>query len=133
MYSLATLWLNGTHGSVTWISHLLPWAIYIFHWQDCWKYVTPRKGVWPKLWSLLQQGGGGSATAIYPSMLPLLSQIPEDVIGEHLKFYQEFFRNFREGYENSIASYLFMETQQLLFSQGWALRSSDIRNACFPL
>ena len=71
-------------------------ALYIFH-QDCWSRVNPRKGVFPRLWSMLRSGGHGNASVIYPNLLPLLSKIPDDVIGSDVTFYQELFNNMRTG------------------------------------
>ncbi|XP_013385834.1 E3 ubiquitin-protein ligase listerin [Lingula anatina] len=65
--------------------------------EDCWSNVNPRKGVLPKLWKVMKLGGSGSAGVICPNWLPLLSKIPEEIIGEGTGFYQEFFGNIKIG------------------------------------
>ncbi len=65
--------------------------------QDCWSKVNPRKGVLPRLWSLLKSGGNGSAHIIYPNLLPFLSKIPTDVTRDGLGFYKEWFDNMLVG------------------------------------
>lgn len=64
---------------------------------DCWKHVDARKGVLPQLWKVLKNGGFGSAVHIYPSLLPFLSLIPPEVMGDATEFYRTFFDAFREG------------------------------------
>ncbi|XP_071800460.1 E3 ubiquitin-protein ligase listerin-like isoform X2 [Asterias amurensis] len=64
---------------------------------NCWTHVNMRKAVLPKLWVMLRNGGSGSATVIYPNLLPLLSHIPAEVIGTGVEFYQELFGNLKEG------------------------------------
>lgn len=64
---------------------------------DCWKHVDARKGVLPQLWKVLKNGGFGSAVHIYPSLLPFLSLIPPEVMGDTTEFYRTFFDAFREG------------------------------------
>jgi hypothetical protein len=51
----------------------------------------------PGLWKTLRQGGAGSATVIYPNLLPYLSHIPQDVIGDGTQFYTELFNNIKTG------------------------------------
>lgn len=56
------------------------------------------KAVLPKLWKVLKTGGGGSAGAIYPHLLPLLSKFTKDVLGERtIEFYKNFFENLNLG------------------------------------
>eukprot|EP00794_Sanderia_malayensis_P000162 gene162-774_t len=74
--------------------------------EDCWERVNARKAVLPKLWSILRAGGHGNATIIFPNILPFLSKIPSMVFGKGAGFFQEFFRNFRNGLlsEKALAS-----------------------------
>ena len=65
--------------------------------QDCWSKVNPRKGVFPKLWSMMRHGGNGCAYLIHPNLLPLLGKIPADVIGDGVDFYKEWFGNLISG------------------------------------
>ncbi|XP_072018345.1 LOW QUALITY PROTEIN: E3 ubiquitin-protein ligase listerin-like [Amphiura filiformis] len=64
---------------------------------DCWSHVNPRKAVLPKLWSFLRSNGHGYAATIFPSLLPFLSKIPADVIGDGVAFYGEFFGHLKTG------------------------------------
>ncbi|XP_077977369.1 E3 ubiquitin-protein ligase listerin-like isoform X1 [Glandiceps talaboti] len=64
---------------------------------DCWKHINTRKAFLPKLWVIFRNAGNGSATVIYPNLLPLLSKIPVDVIGQGIGFYNEFFTNMKTG------------------------------------
>ncbi|XP_033118040.1 E3 ubiquitin-protein ligase listerin-like [Anneissia japonica] len=63
----------------------------------CWSHVNMRKAVLPKLWVLLKTGGKGSATVIYPNLLPLLSQLPAATFGQGIGFFQEYFGNMKTG------------------------------------
>ncbi|XP_064628174.1 E3 ubiquitin-protein ligase listerin-like [Lineus longissimus] len=65
--------------------------------EDCWKHINPRKALFPKLWSLMKAGFHGSANVVCPSLLPLLSKIPEEVIGTGIAFYNEFFGNMKSS------------------------------------
>ncbi|CAN8018047.1 unnamed protein product [Ixodes persulcatus] len=67
---------------------------------DCWKHVDARKAVLPQLWRVLKNGGFGSAVHIHPNLLPFLSLIPQDVMGDTVEFYRVFFDTFREGLLN---------------------------------
>lgn len=52
----------------------------------------------PKLWKILKTGGGGSAETIYPHLLPLLSKLNKDILGEKtIQFYSNFFENINNG------------------------------------
>lgn len=66
--------------------------------QDCWSRINARKGLLPKLWTLLRVGCKGSATVVGPNLLPLLSQVPASVVGDGLEFYHEWFSNMLLGY-----------------------------------
>ncbi|XP_048348617.1 E3 ubiquitin-protein ligase listerin isoform X2 [Sphaerodactylus townsendi] len=65
--------------------------------EDCWIHVNVKKGVLPKLWILLQEGGRGLATIIYPNLLPFISKVPDDVIEPKLDFYRTFFTSMIQG------------------------------------
>ncbi|XP_012683168.2 E3 ubiquitin-protein ligase listerin [Clupea harengus] len=60
---------------------------------DCWTHVNARKGMMPKLWVLLKEGGKGLATALHPNMLPFISKLPEEITTPVLDFYTTFFTN----------------------------------------
>lgn len=62
-----------------------------------WKHVSAEKLVFPKLWRILREGGQGNAAMIFPNMLPLLSKIPQSVIGTKQEFFTKFFDSMRAG------------------------------------
>lgn len=66
--------------------------------QDCWSRVNPRKGVFPKLWSLLKEGGRGCASSIFHSLLPFLSRVPQECKDNDTGFYMLFFGGLHTGY-----------------------------------
>jgi hypothetical protein len=65
--------------------------------QDCWSKVNPRKGTFPKLWNLLKEGGRGCAAATFHSLLPLLSQVPQEHRDNGIGFYELFFGSLQTG------------------------------------
>uniref|UniRef100_A0A4W4E3W3 E3 ubiquitin-protein ligase listerin n=1 Tax=Electrophorus electricus TaxID=8005 RepID=A0A4W4E3W3_ELEEL len=74
--------------------------------QDCWSHVNVRKGVLPKLWALLAEGGRGLATVLHPNMLPFLSKLPAEVTEPKLHFCTTFFSSITQGLasERALAS-----------------------------
>ncbi|KAF7277773.1 hypothetical protein GWI33_009194 [Rhynchophorus ferrugineus] len=64
--------------------------------KEWWKYVNIEKLFIPKLMSVLKHGGRGNAVIIYPSMLPLISQL-SPIEGNSLQFYTMIFDNMRLG------------------------------------
>ncbi|XP_078088588.1 E3 ubiquitin-protein ligase listerin [Mustelus asterias] len=65
--------------------------------EDCWTHVNAKKGVLPKLWAVLKEGGCGLATFVYPSLLPFISRLPEEIIGSKIEFFTLFFSTFSKG------------------------------------
>ncbi|XP_039911108.1 E3 ubiquitin-protein ligase listerin [Hirundo rustica] len=74
--------------------------------EDCWSHVNARKGVLPKLWTVLREGGRGLATVIYPNLLPFISKMPPDVVEPKLEYFRVFFSSIIQGFssERTIAS-----------------------------
>lgn len=70
-------------------------AIFI-NFQSWWQYINIEKLFITKLMKVLQQGGNGNAVAIYPHLLPLLSNLPFAVIDPNT-FYVNFFENMKTG------------------------------------
>lgn len=61
------------------------------------------KALLPKLWKILKTGGDGNAGAIYPHLLPLLSKLNKDILGDKtLSFYRNFFENIDTGLRSRI-------------------------------
>ncbi|KAJ8027197.1 E3 ubiquitin-protein ligase listerin [Holothuria leucospilota] len=71
--------------------------VLISRYPMCWQHVNMQKAVLPKVWSLLKQGGGGSAYIIFPNLLPFLSCLPEEVTNDKSSFYRNFFEKMKQG------------------------------------
>lgn len=65
--------------------------------EDCWTHVSARKGVLPKLWTVLKEGGRGLATVIYPYLLPFLSKLPSAITDPRAEFYSMYFTSMIQG------------------------------------
>lgn len=59
--------------------------------------VSFEKLVLPKLLRVCREGGKGSAAAIFPSLLPLLSKMPSSIVKDTQTFHNKFFSSIREG------------------------------------
>ncbi|XP_029375835.1 E3 ubiquitin-protein ligase listerin [Echeneis naucrates] len=64
---------------------------------DCWTHVNAKKGILPKLWTLLREGGKGMAKSLHPNLILLLSKLPQEVIDPPLEFYTTFFTSLTQG------------------------------------
>ena len=64
-----------------------------------WAHISPQKAVFPTIWKLLKAGGIGESQAaqIYPNLMPFLSKIPPEVMGDSGKFLQRWFSSMFEG------------------------------------
>jgi len=65
--------------------------------QDCWTKVNARKAVFPKLWSLLRDGGRGCAAATFYSLLPFISKVPQEHMGDGIWFCEQLFESLKTG------------------------------------
>uniref|UniRef100_A0A8C4JQK1 E3 ubiquitin-protein ligase listerin n=1 Tax=Dromaius novaehollandiae TaxID=8790 RepID=A0A8C4JQK1_DRONO len=65
--------------------------------EDCWSHVNARKGVLPKLWTVLREGGRGLATVIYPNLLPFISKVPLGIAEPKLDYFRTFFSSIIQG------------------------------------
>ncbi|KAM9020815.1 E3 ubiquitin-protein ligase listerin [Ara ararauna] len=74
--------------------------------EDCWAHVNAKKGVLPKLWAVLREGGRGLATVIYPNLLPFISKVPPGIAEPKLEYFRTFFSSIIQGLssERAIAS-----------------------------
>ncbi|XP_002190030.5 E3 ubiquitin-protein ligase listerin [Taeniopygia guttata] len=72
--------------------------------EDCWNHVNARKGVLPKLWAVLREGGRGLATVIYPNLLPFISKVPPDVVEPKLEYFRVFFSSVIQGLSSERAT-----------------------------
>uniref|UniRef100_A0A2L2Y589 E3 ubiquitin-protein ligase listerin n=1 Tax=Parasteatoda tepidariorum TaxID=114398 RepID=A0A2L2Y589_PARTP len=62
----------------------------VVNFENCWQEININKVVLPQLWSLLENGGKGNAQVLYPCLLPFLSKLPSEIIGNEniiLKFF----------------------------------------------
>lgn len=50
-----------------------------------------------KLDKILKNGGKGSASIIYPNLLPILSHLPDSILMNSTQFYNNFFANLQNG------------------------------------
>uniref|UniRef100_A0A8C3BDC2 E3 ubiquitin-protein ligase listerin n=1 Tax=Cairina moschata TaxID=8855 RepID=A0A8C3BDC2_CAIMO len=74
--------------------------------EDCWSHVNAKKGVLPKLWTVLREGGRGLATVIFPNLLPFISKVPPGITEPKLEYFRTFFSSIIQGLssERAIAS-----------------------------
>ncbi|NXT79473.1 LTN1 ligase, partial [Zapornia atra] len=74
--------------------------------EDCWSHVNAKKGVLPKLWTVLREGGRGLATVIYPNLLPFISKVPPGITEPKLEYFRTFFSTLIKGLssERAVAS-----------------------------
>ncbi|XP_075707339.1 E3 ubiquitin-protein ligase listerin [Rhinoderma darwinii] len=74
--------------------------------ENCWDHVNAKKGVLPKLWTVLREGGRGLATIIFPNLLPFISKVPSETTQPRMDFYNTLFDSLIQGLssERAIAS-----------------------------
>ncbi|XP_063699534.1 E3 ubiquitin-protein ligase listerin [Culicoides brevitarsis] len=65
--------------------------------ENWFNFVSREKVFLPKLFKLLKNGGNGNAVAIYPHLLPLVSQLNPEFLGDMTEFYRNFFISIKEG------------------------------------
>uniref|UniRef100_A0A336LRQ7 E3 ubiquitin-protein ligase listerin n=1 Tax=Culicoides sonorensis TaxID=179676 RepID=A0A336LRQ7_CULSO len=65
-------------------------------------FVNKEKVFFPKLWKLLKSGGSGNAVTIYPHLLPLVSKLTEEFVGDLHDFYKNFFAAIKEGMQQIV-------------------------------
>ncbi|XP_056415439.1 E3 ubiquitin-protein ligase listerin [Hyla sarda] len=65
--------------------------------ENCWDHVNAKKGVLPKLWTVLREGGRGLATIIFPNLLPFISKIPNKITQPRADFYSTLFDSLIQG------------------------------------
>ncbi|XP_012619918.2 E3 ubiquitin-protein ligase listerin [Microcebus murinus] len=65
--------------------------------EDCWLHVNAKKSVFPKLSTVIREGGRGLATVIYPYLLPFISKLPQSITNPKLDFFKNFLTSLVEG------------------------------------
>ncbi|KAJ7997588.1 hypothetical protein DPEC_G00230570 [Dallia pectoralis] len=99
---------------------------------DCWSHVNVKKGVVPKLWSLLRDGGKGLATALHPNLLPFISKLPSEVTSPHLDFYTTFYSSLIQGLSSQRAISSPTESSAIVRSFIECVRYTLIQNTGEP-
>ncbi|KAF7701263.1 E3 ubiquitin-protein ligase listerin [Silurus meridionalis] len=97
--------------------------------QDCWTHVNARKGVLPKLWPLLKEGGRGLATSLHPNMLPFISKLPREVTEPKLDFCSMFLSSIIQGLSSERALVSPSECSAIVFATMECLRFLLLQNA----
>ncbi|KAG8175436.1 hypothetical protein JTE90_028235, partial [Oedothorax gibbosus] len=64
--------------------------------EDCWQGIDIQKVALNQLWLLLQGGGRGNGSTLFPCLLPFLSRLPVEIV-EADSFLQQFFSSFVKG------------------------------------
>uniref|UniRef100_A0A8C9VFP1 E3 ubiquitin-protein ligase listerin n=1 Tax=Scleropages formosus TaxID=113540 RepID=A0A8C9VFP1_SCLFO len=96
---------------------------------DCWTHVNARKGVLPKLWLLLREGGKGLATILHPNLLPFISKLPKDITVPQLDFYCIFFTSIIQGLSSERAASSPSESAAIVCATMECLRFRVLQNA----
>ncbi|XP_041948451.1 E3 ubiquitin-protein ligase listerin [Alosa sapidissima] len=96
---------------------------------DCWSHVNARKGVLPKLWALLKEGGKGLATALHPNLLPFISKLPEEITTPALDFYTILFTNIILGLSSERAMSSPSESAAIIVATVECLRYCLVQHA----
>ncbi|KAM8975793.1 E3 ubiquitin-protein ligase listerin isoform 1-T1 [Pelodytes ibericus] len=97
--------------------------------EDCWDHVSAKKGVLPKLWSVLREGGQGLATVIFPNLLPFISRVPQRFKEPSLEFYNNFFCSLAQGLSSERATASPTECSAILSAYMECLRFAMQENA----
>uniref|UniRef100_A0A672KKG5 E3 ubiquitin-protein ligase listerin n=1 Tax=Sinocyclocheilus grahami TaxID=75366 RepID=A0A672KKG5_SINGR len=96
---------------------------------NCWTHVSARKGVMPKLWVLLKEGGRGLATSLHPNLLPFISKLPAEVTQPNLEFSRTFLTSVIQGLSSDRATSSPSESAAIIFATMECLRFIILQNA----
>uniref|UniRef100_A0A671LM47 E3 ubiquitin-protein ligase listerin n=1 Tax=Sinocyclocheilus anshuiensis TaxID=1608454 RepID=A0A671LM47_9TELE len=96
--------------------------------DNCWTHVSARKGVMPKLWVLLKEGGRGLATSLHPNMLPFISKLPAEVTQPNLEFSRTFLTSVIQGLSSDRAKSSPSESAAIIFATMECLRFIILQN-----
>uniref|UniRef100_A0A671QU41 E3 ubiquitin-protein ligase listerin n=1 Tax=Sinocyclocheilus anshuiensis TaxID=1608454 RepID=A0A671QU41_9TELE len=97
--------------------------------DNCWTHVSARKGVMPKLWVLLKEGGQGLATSLHPNLLPFISKLPAEVTQPNLEFSRTFLTSVIQGLSSDRATSSPSESAAIIFATMECLRFIILQNA----
>uniref|UniRef100_A0A8C2G9T2 E3 ubiquitin-protein ligase listerin n=1 Tax=Cyprinus carpio TaxID=7962 RepID=A0A8C2G9T2_CYPCA len=95
---------------------------------NCWTHVSARKGVMPKLWVLLKEGGRGLATSLHPNLLPFISRLPAEVTQPNLDFSRTFLTSVIQGLLSDRAKSSPSESAAIIFATMECLRFIVLQN-----
>nr|DBA34456.1 TPA: hypothetical protein GDO54_002013 [Pyxicephalus adspersus] len=90
--------------------------------EKCWDHVSAKKGVLPKFWTVLREGGRGLATIIFPNLLPFISRVPCDIKSPRLDFYNTMFESIIQGLSSERALVSPTESSAILTAYTECLR-----------
>uniref|UniRef100_A0A8C1VZE9 E3 ubiquitin-protein ligase listerin n=1 Tax=Cyprinus carpio TaxID=7962 RepID=A0A8C1VZE9_CYPCA len=96
--------------------------------DNCWTHVSARKGVMPKLWVLLKEGGRGLATSLHPNLLPFISRLPAEVTQPNLEFSRTFLTSVIQGLLSDRAKSSPSESAAIIFATMECLRFIVLQN-----
>ncbi|XP_056103772.1 E3 ubiquitin-protein ligase listerin [Rhinichthys klamathensis goyatoka] len=97
--------------------------------DNCWTHVSARKGMMPKLWVLLKEGGRGLATSLHPNLLPFISKLPAEVTQPDLEFSRTFLTSVIQGLSSERATSSPSESAAIIFATMECLRFIILQNA----
>ncbi|XP_048513180.1 E3 ubiquitin-protein ligase listerin isoform X2 [Athalia rosae] len=85
-------------------------VLFVIHKIKNWhNVVSIEKLILPKLWRVLRDGGHGSASSIYPNLLPLISHFQLQNV-DRIHLYTNFFDNLRKGFKVKSVQLSHLET-----------------------
>ncbi|XP_052464285.1 E3 ubiquitin-protein ligase listerin [Carassius gibelio] len=96
--------------------------------DNCWTHVSARKGVMPKLWVLLKEGGRGLATSLHPNLLPFISKLPAEVTQPNLEFSRTFLTSVIQGLASDRTKSSPSESAAIIFATMECLRFIILQN-----
>ncbi|XP_029435039.1 E3 ubiquitin-protein ligase listerin [Rhinatrema bivittatum] len=96
--------------------------------EDCWSHVNVKKGVLPKLMTVLREGCRGLAGVIYPNLLPFISQFPHDIMEPKLDFFSTFFNAIIQGLSSERAVSSSSECSAIILGFMECLRYTLLQN-----
>ncbi|CAI2178767.1 13194_t:CDS:10 [Funneliformis geosporum] len=76
--------------------------IFTRRFPQSWLIASKKKPMLPKLYNFLRSGAFGSINVSYPSILPLIVHLPQELINFDKKFYEVFFSNFWKGLSSPV-------------------------------
>ncbi|XP_010606876.1 E3 ubiquitin-protein ligase listerin [Fukomys damarensis] len=82
--------------------------------EDCWLHVNAKKSVFPKLSTVIREGGRGLATVIYPYLLPFISKLPQSVTDPKLDFFKNFLTSLVAGLSTERIKTSFTESSAVI-------------------